>query len=132
MPQGIAINNMLRQLVRAFGIAFMNTYVARQYAEHRTQLLNYITPDSPEAVACFAATTNALTSKGMDAAQEHHVGFEYAGWDCIEAGLYPFLPGYIPDCRDLLYMRVTIDVLCKENMHLASTAAIKEAAEHAH
>ena len=35
----IAINNMMRQLGGAFGIALANNFVAAQYAQHRTDLL---------------------------------------------------------------------------------------------
>jgi DHA2 family multidrug resistance protein len=38
-PAGIAINNMIRQLGGAFGIALANNYVIRQYAQHRSDLM---------------------------------------------------------------------------------------------
>jgi MFS transporter, DHA2 family, multidrug resistance protein len=38
-PAGIAINNMIRQLGGAFGIALANNYVIRQYAQHRSDLV---------------------------------------------------------------------------------------------
>src|SRR6478672_1015558 len=36
---GIALNNMIRQLGGAFGIAMANNYIARHYAQHRTDLV---------------------------------------------------------------------------------------------
>lgn len=130
MPQGIAINNMLRQLGGAFGIAFMNTYVAKQYAEHRTQLLNYITPDSPEAVARLQQTTNALASKGMDAAQAHHVGLSML--DGI-VSKQAYILSYLDTFRIVgIFFICVLPLMFFVKKRNLSAAAIKEAAEHAH
>jgi DHA2 family multidrug resistance protein len=45
---GIALNNMIRQLGGAFGIAIANNYVAHHYAVHRTSLVSNLTQGSPE------------------------------------------------------------------------------------
>jgi DHA2 family multidrug resistance protein len=37
---GIGLNNMVRQLGGAFGIAVANNYVAKQYAQHRSDLVS--------------------------------------------------------------------------------------------
>lgn len=42
IPQGIALNNMMRQLGGSFGIALINNYIARQYATHRNDLIGNI------------------------------------------------------------------------------------------
>lgn len=42
IPQGIALNNMMRQLGGSFGIAIINTYVAHRYAEHHNSLISNI------------------------------------------------------------------------------------------
>ena len=60
IPQGIALNNMMRQLGGAFGIAFMNIYVDQRYAVHRNELISYIVPGS----ANFMARNNALLGVG--------------------------------------------------------------------
>jgi DHA2 family multidrug resistance protein len=60
IPQGIALNNMMRQLGGAFGIAFMNIYVDQRYAVHRNELISYITPGA----ANFVARNNALLGVG--------------------------------------------------------------------
>lgn len=36
---GIALNNMIRQIGGAFGIAMANNYIARQFAQHKTDLV---------------------------------------------------------------------------------------------
>jgi DHA2 family multidrug resistance protein len=46
-PGAIALNNMIRQLGGAFGIALANTYVARAYAQHRADLVAHLDPGNP-------------------------------------------------------------------------------------
>ncbi|QKG51474.1 DHA2 family efflux MFS transporter permease subunit [Hymenobacter sp. BRD67] len=46
-PAAIALNNMIRQLGGAFGIALANTYVARAYAQHRADLVAHLDPGNP-------------------------------------------------------------------------------------
>lgn len=46
-PSGIALNNMIRQLGGAFGIAISNNYIARQFAQHKTDLVAYTVPGNP-------------------------------------------------------------------------------------
>ena len=43
---GIALNNMIRQLGGAFGIAIANNYIAHQYAQHRSDLVANLTQGS--------------------------------------------------------------------------------------
>ena len=46
-PAAIALNNMIRQLGGAFGIALANTYVARAFAQHRADLVAHLDPGNP-------------------------------------------------------------------------------------
>ena len=46
-PAAIALNNMIRQLGGAFGIALANTYVARAYAQHRADLVAHLDVNNP-------------------------------------------------------------------------------------
>lgn len=41
--QGAALNNMMRQLGGSFGIALVNTFLARKFAQHRNDLLENVT-----------------------------------------------------------------------------------------
>jgi DHA2 family multidrug resistance protein len=45
---GIALNNMVRQLGGAFGIAMANNYIASHYAQHRSDIVSNLTPGSYE------------------------------------------------------------------------------------
>jgi DHA2 family multidrug resistance protein len=44
IPQGAALNNMMRQMGGSFGIALINTYIAHRAAYNRTALIAHITP----------------------------------------------------------------------------------------
>jgi len=46
-PSGIALNNMIRQLGGAFGIAIANNYIARQFAQHKSDLVMNAVPGNP-------------------------------------------------------------------------------------
>jgi len=48
MPQGTALNNMMRQLGGSFGIAMVNTYLTRRNAVHRADLVTRIVPGDPQ------------------------------------------------------------------------------------
>lgn len=43
IPQGAALNNMMRQMGGSFGIALTNTYIAHREAANRTTLITHIT-----------------------------------------------------------------------------------------
>lgn len=56
IPQGIALNNMMRQLGGSFGIAIINNYIAHRYATHRTDLVSNMYSGSLQ----FAERNNAI------------------------------------------------------------------------
>jgi DHA2 family multidrug resistance protein len=56
-PAGIALNNMIRQLGGAFGIALANNYISHQYAQHRSDLVGNLT----EGAAAFTERTTTIT-----------------------------------------------------------------------
>jgi MFS transporter, DHA2 family, multidrug resistance protein len=55
-PSGIALNNMIRQLGGAFGIAMANNFIAQRYAQHRTDLVSNLTDGS----AMLTSQTNNM------------------------------------------------------------------------
>jgi DHA2 family multidrug resistance protein len=65
MPQGTALNNMMRQLGGSFGISIINTYVARRIASHRVDLITHITADNPISVSRINTYTGAFQQKGF-------------------------------------------------------------------
>ena len=68
---GIALNNMIRQLGGAFGVAMANNYIANHYAQHRSDLVANLAPGS-----------QALTTQANNLAQ-HFVA--QGGIDLVSA-----------------------------------------------
>jgi DHA2 family multidrug resistance protein len=65
MPQGTAINNMMRQLGGSFGISIINTYIARRVALHRTDLISNLTPDNRSVMDRLQTYTSVFQSRGF-------------------------------------------------------------------
>jgi len=65
MPQGTALNNMMRQLGGSFGISIINTYVARRIAAHRNDLITNINNYNPAATERINLYTKAFQQKGI-------------------------------------------------------------------
>ena len=65
---GISLNNMIRQLGGAFGIAMANNYVASHYAQHRTDLISNLTPGSAEFTNRFNTLVQGMMAQGTDLA----------------------------------------------------------------
>jgi len=65
IPQGAALNNMMRQLGGSFGISVVNTYAARRVASHRIDLISNITASNPLAVARINSYTTYFHNKGF-------------------------------------------------------------------
>ncbi|MEP6468089.1 MAG: MFS transporter, partial [Parafilimonas sp.] len=72
-PSGIALNNMIRQLGGAFGIAIANNYIANQYTEHRMNLVSNLTEGSPLVTAQQTTIANGLMhATNIDSATAAH------------------------------------------------------------
>lgn len=130
MPQGIAINNMLRQLGGSFGIAFMNTYVARQYQEHRIQLLHYVNGDNTIATQRLQQYSQGLASKGLTLEQAQRAGLN------VMEGLvnkHAYVLTYLDAFRIVgLFFLCVLPLMFFVKKRSVSASAMKEAAEHAH
>jgi len=74
IPQGAALNNMMRQMGGSFGIALINTYIAHRAANNRNSLVAHITAsDLPTqdrlrlATARFVSTGSTVYDAGRRA-----------------------------------------------------------------
>jgi len=65
---GISLNNMTRQLGGAFGIAMANNYVARQYAQNKTDLVSNLTEGSSQLTNRLSTLTHGFIANGSDSA----------------------------------------------------------------
>ncbi len=81
IPQGTALNNMMRQLGGSFGIATVNTYLAHRNAVHRTDLVSHLGAGDPGVVQRLAGYTQFFTDKGATGfeAQRQALGLLEAG-----------------------------------------------------
>jgi DHA2 family multidrug resistance protein len=50
IPQGAALNNMMRQMGGSFGIALINTYIAHRAAANRNSLITRVTASDPNTI----------------------------------------------------------------------------------
>lgn len=71
IPQGAALNNMMRQLGGSFGLATVNTYLTNRNATHRTDLISNITDSSLPASERITAYTHYFISKGASVLDAH-------------------------------------------------------------
>src|SRR5215831_349479 len=67
-PAGIALNNMIRQLGGAFGIAIANNYIANHYAQHRSDLVSNLTQGSPALTNTVNGIAQNFITKTGDSA----------------------------------------------------------------
>lgn len=65
MPQGAAMNNMMRQLGGSFGISILNTFVARRIAAHRVDMISDISGTNSIAMDRLHQLTKAFEQKGF-------------------------------------------------------------------
>jgi DHA2 family multidrug resistance protein len=81
MPQGTALNNMMRQLGGSFGIATVNTYLAHRNAVHRTDLVSDLNAGDPRVLEQLANYAHYFMDKGAGAveAQRQALGLLEAG-----------------------------------------------------
>lgn len=75
IPQGAALNNMMRQLGGSFGISIVNTYSARRIALHRVDLISHITPGDALTESRLAGYTAHLQQAGATAEDAHRKAF---------------------------------------------------------
>ena len=72
-PSGIALNNMIRQLGGAFGIAIANNYIANRYTAHRMNLVSNLTQGSDALTQRLNTISQGLTSRaGIDSTSAAH------------------------------------------------------------
>jgi DHA2 family multidrug resistance protein len=72
IPQGVALNNMMRQMGGSFGIAFINTFLDHRVAAHRVALVSRLAPGDPATDGRLSQITQMLVSKGETAWEASH------------------------------------------------------------
>jgi len=70
-PGAIAINNMIRQLGGAFGVAFANNYISGHFAQHRADLVTNVYPQSQLYQERVNSIAQGLSARGsLDASEQ--------------------------------------------------------------
>jgi DHA2 family multidrug resistance protein len=64
IPQGVALNNMMRQMGGSFGIAFINTFLDHRTAFHRLILVSRLAAGDPATEGRLSAIAHAMMAKG--------------------------------------------------------------------
>jgi MFS transporter, DHA2 family, multidrug resistance protein len=64
IPQGVALNNMMRQLGGSFGIAIVNTYLASRMAVNRVALISHVTQYGEATQQRLNGLVQTFVSKG--------------------------------------------------------------------
>ena len=68
-PAGIAINNMIRQLGGAFGIALANNYITQRYGQHRSDLVSALPDGSPQLTDRINSLVQSIMSRTNETIQ---------------------------------------------------------------
>ncbi len=71
LPQGAALNNMMRQIGGSFGLALVNTYLHIRNAQHRSDLVSNITVDNPLVTERMNQYTHYFMLKGASGFHAH-------------------------------------------------------------
>ena len=71
IPQGAALNNMMRQLGGSFGLALVNTFLHIRNAGHRSDIVAHITTDNPLAVERLSNYEHFFIGKGATVMHAH-------------------------------------------------------------
>jgi DHA2 family multidrug resistance protein len=72
IPQGTAINNMMRQLGGSFGISIINTFIFRRMAQHRADLVSNLTPYNTSVMERLNNYTHLFQNKGFGLHDAQH------------------------------------------------------------
>ncbi|MFT3828003.1 MAG: DHA2 family efflux MFS transporter permease subunit [Chitinophagaceae bacterium] len=69
IPQGAALNNMMRQLGGSFGISIINTYAVHRIAVHRTDLISNLGATDPAVLDRLHQYAGYFQQKGYTSAE---------------------------------------------------------------
>jgi DHA2 family multidrug resistance protein len=64
IPQGVALNNMMRQMGGSFGIAFINTFLDHRTASHRLDLVSKLAVGDTATDGRLSAIAHAMIARG--------------------------------------------------------------------
>ena len=128
IPQGVALNNMMRQMGGSFGVAFINTYLDHRYAAHRMDLVSRLAPGDPATEGRIAQFTQLLLAKGATLLEAPHKAMALLeGAVQRQAFLLSYLDAYrLVGFLSLACVPLVLFVGSKKTMSKAAAAAAAE------
>lgn len=72
IPQGAALNNMMRQMGGSFGIALINTYIAHRAAFNRTILVSHVSATDRTTTEWLRSSTQHFLVEGATLLESSH------------------------------------------------------------
>jgi MFS transporter, DHA2 family, multidrug resistance protein len=95
IPQGVALNNMMRQMGGSFGIAFINTFLDHRSALHRLNLVTRLAVGDPATEGRLSQLTRAMIAKGSTSWEASHRALGILeGMIQRQAGLLSYLDAF--------------------------------------
>ena len=134
-PNAIAINNMVRQLGGAFGIALANNYVASHFAQHRSDLSANAYATNPAFMERFNGAVQNLTARTGDAYNATEIAYRQISF-AIDKQAY--LMSYLDTFRLISYFFIGVFPLiflvrsAKKKAQAIDKEAMKAAMDDAH
>ncbi|MBS1688380.1 MAG: DHA2 family efflux MFS transporter permease subunit [Bacteroidetes bacterium] len=96
VPQGAALNNMMRQLGGSVGLAMINTYLANRNANHRSDLVSRINADNTLATERLHRYTQYFASKGASINDAQHKALQLLDAGVVkQSNLLSFMDAYM-------------------------------------
>ncbi len=128
IPQGVALNNMMRQLGGAFGIAIMNTYIAQRFAIHRNELVSNLVSGSQLFNERNAALVQGISSKLAVTANAQDQAYQLLNITVNkQAYLLTYMDGFLFATMAVLAVFPLIYLLRNKKLDAAAQKAAAEA-----
>ncbi len=133
-PSAIAINNMIRQLGGAFGIALANNFVAGHFAQHRADLVANVYATNPAFVERFNGAVQNITARTGDAYNAAEIAYRQISFAIDkQAYLLSYLDTFrLISCFFIAVFPLIFVVRSAKKKADANSADVAEATREAH
>jgi MFS transporter, DHA2 family, multidrug resistance protein len=128
IPQGIALNNMIRQLGGSFGIAIINNYLAHRVASHRIDLISNVYSGGEQFTERYNQIYHGLQSKLPIAANLQQQTYQIIDLSIFKQALmHSYLDAFLYATLFILFAFPFI--LLTRNMRINTKKALEAAEE---
>jgi DHA2 family multidrug resistance protein len=130
IPQGVAMNNMMRQLGGSFGIAFINNYIGHRVAIHRIDLISNIYAGGQQFTERYNAILHGIQSKLAVAADAHQQAYKIMDMMVMkQAFLLSYLDAFL---YSTMFIVISFPLIFLISRKRQTVAAMKLAEEAGH